>query len=88
MRIGLVNDMYEDRDACLNAARELAAEIAETAPLAVQGAKEVMNYCRDKTLRDGLKYAAARSVMILKANDIMEAMTAFMQKRKPKFEGK
>ena len=87
LRIGLVNDVYEDRDACLKAARELAEEIAQTAPLAVQGAKEVMNYCRDKNFRDGLKYAAARSVMVLKANDLMEAMMAFMQKRKPKFQG-
>jgi enoyl-CoA hydratase len=88
LRIGLVNDVYEDREACLKAARELAGEIADTAPLAVQGAKEVMNYSRDKNFRDGLKYAAARSVMVLKANDLMEAMMAFMQKRKPKFGGK
>ncbi len=87
-KIGLVNDVYEDRDALLEAARTLAAEIAETAPLAVQGAKEVMNYCRDKTNRDGLAYAAARSCLILKGNDIMEAVSAYMQKRKPNFEGK
>jgi enoyl-CoA hydratase len=88
LRIGLVNDVYPDREACLAAARALAEEIAATAPLAVQGAKEVMNYCRDKNIRDGLNYAAARSVMILKGADLMEAVMAFMQKRKPKFQGK
>ncbi len=88
LRIGLVNDVYPDRDACLAAARALAQEIADTAPLAVQGAKEVMNYGRDKSVRDGLIYAAARSVMVLKGADLMEAVTAYMQKRKPNFQGK
>jgi enoyl-CoA hydratase len=88
LRIGLVNDLYPDRDACLAAGRALAAEIAAVAPLAVQGAKEVMNYQRDKNTRDALTYAAARSVMILKGTDLMEAVTAYMQKRKAEFQGK
>lgn len=88
LRIGLVNDLYPDRDSCLAAARALAEEIAAAAPLAVQGAKEVMNYSRDKSHRDGLAYAAARSCLILKSGDLMEAVTAFMQKRKPDFKGK
>ncbi|OGP61120.1 MAG: enoyl-CoA hydratase [Deltaproteobacteria bacterium RBG_13_61_14] len=88
LRIGLVNDVFPDPESCLAAARELAQEIASAAPLAVQGAKEVMNYSRDKSLRDGLAYAAARSCLIIKAGDLMEAVTAFMQKRKPAFKGK
>jgi enoyl-CoA hydratase len=88
LRIGLVNDVYPDRDSCLAAARAMAEEIAQVAPLAVQGAKEVMNYCRDKNRRDGLNYAAARSVMVLKGVDLMEAVMAYMQKRPAKFQGK
>ncbi len=87
LRIGLLNDLYEDKEECLKEARKLVAEIAATAPLAVQGAKEVMNYQRDKSIRDGLAYAAARSCLVLKSNDLMEAITAFMQKRKPEFKG-
>lgn len=88
LRIGLVNDVYPDRESCLDAARELAGEIAATAPLAVQGVKEVLNFCADKNVRDGLAYAAARSCLILKSEDLVEAITAFMQKRKPEFKGK
>lgn len=88
LRMGLVNDVYDDQEALMAAARALATEIADAAPLAVQGAKEVMNYCEDKTHRDGLLYAAARSGLILKSGDLMEAVTAFMQKRKPDFKGK
>ncbi len=88
LRIGLVNDIYPDQESLLDAARNLAGEMADQAPLAVQGAKEVMNYCKDKSTRDGLLYAAARSVMILKSGDLMEAFTAFIEKRKPVFKGK
>lgn len=88
LRIGLVNDVYEDQESLMKAAEELAEEMAAAAPLAVQGAKEVMNYSEGKSMRDGLLYAAARSGLILKSGDLMEAMAAFMQKRKPEFKGK
>lgn len=87
LRIGLVNDVYADREACLDAAREMAREIAAVAPLAVQGAKQVMNYSADKSVRDGLKHAAALSCHILRGNDILEAFTAFIEKRPPNFKG-
>lgn len=88
LRIGLINDIYPDREACLSAARALAEEIASAAPLAVQGAKEVMNFSKDKNMRDGLLYAAARSCLVIKAGDLMEAVTSFMQKKKPDFKGR
>jgi enoyl-CoA hydratase len=88
LRIGLVNELYPDRDSCLAAARVMAQEIADAAPLAVQGAKEVMNYCRDKSMRAGLDYVAARNSLVLKSADVMEAAAAFIQKRKPDFKGK
>jgi len=88
LRIGLVNEIYPDRDSCLAAARAMAGEIAEAAPLAVQGAKQVMNYCRDKSIRDGLDYVAARNSLLLKSADVFEAAAAFIQKRKPEFKGR
>ncbi len=88
LRIGLVNDLYPDREACLAAARALAEEIAAAAPLAVQGAKEVINFSRDKNIRDGLAFSAARNCLILKSADVMESVAAFVQKRKPEFKGK
>jgi enoyl-CoA hydratase len=88
LQMGLVNAIYPDRDACLAAAREMAAEISAAAPMAVQGAKEVLNYCKDKSVRDGLEYVAARNALVLKSADLMEAVRAFMQKGKPEFKGK
>lgn len=86
--IGLVNAVYPDRNAMLEAAMNMAKEIGRNAPLGVQSAKQVMNYCRDKSIRDGLNYVAARNSQILRSADVIEAFTAFMQKRKPEFKGK
>jgi len=87
-RIGLVNDIYPDRESCLKAAYGLAAEIAAAAPMGVQGSKEVLNAVRDLSLSDSLAYVAARNCLILRSADVIEAFAAFMQKRKPDFKGK
>lgn len=85
--VNLVNEVYPDRDALLKGAGQLAGEIAEASPLAVQGVKEVLNYCRGKSIADGLEYVAARSAMILPSEDLAETMAGFMEKRKPAFKG-
>ena len=86
--IGLVNAVFQDRNALMEAAMTMAASIAHNAPLGVQSAKQVLNYCRDKSIRDGLNYVAARNSQILRSTDVVEAFSAFMQKRKPEFKGK
>lgn len=86
--INLVNEVYPDKESLLQGAEELALEIAAQAPLAVQGTKEVLNYCRGKSIADGLEYVAARSAMILPSEDLGEAMTSFLEKRTPEYEGK
>jgi enoyl-CoA hydratase len=84
----LVNDVYDDMETLFAKAGEMAVEIAEKSPLAVQASKDVLNYCIGKTVDDGLKYVAAMSSNIIPSHDLMEAVTAFTQKRKPNFTGK
>ena len=86
--ISLVNEVYPDQETLYAKALEMAEEIAGNPPLAVQGAKEVMLYDEDATLEQSLEYNAARSSMILPSEDLFEAMTAFVQKRKGNFKGK
>jgi enoyl-CoA hydratase len=83
--IHLVNEVYPDKESLLAAAKEMALEIASCSPLAVQSAKDVLNYCRGKSIADGLEYVAARSSMILPSDDLKETITAMMEKRKPIF---
>jgi enoyl-CoA hydratase/carnithine racemase len=83
----LVNEIYPDYEALINGAQELATAIAENPPLAVQASKDVLNYGIGKSIEDGLKYVASISANIIPSNDLMEAFTAFSQKRKPTFTG-
>ncbi len=86
-RIGLVNDVYTDRNELLAAARKLATEIAANAPLTVRGVKQVMDYGQDKSVADGLAYVAAWNAAFVASEDLGEALAAFMQKRPPEFKG-
>lgn len=84
----LVNAVYPDHDTLMAAAAAMAREIAANSPLAVQASKAVLNFCADKSVADGLRYVASVSANIIPSHDLMEAMTAFSEKRPPKFTGK
>jgi enoyl-CoA hydratase len=86
--IGLVNDVAPDAEAALAAARQLAAEVAANSPLAVQGTKAVLRACEDRSVADGLDYVATWNAGFLGSDDLVEAMTAFMEKRPPLFRGR
>lgn len=86
-RIGLVNRTYADSAAVLAGARSLADEIAANSPLAVQGTKTVLQAARARMVAEGLDYVATWNAGFLRSDDLMEAITAFMQKRPPDFSG-
>ena len=84
----LVNDVFPTKDALFEGAQALAEDIAANSPLAVQASKDVLNFGVGKGIDDGLNYVASMSANIIPSNDLTEAITAFMEKRKPKFTGK
>ena len=85
--IGLVNEVHTDADQVLAAARSMAAEIAANSPLAVQGTKAVLVASADRTVAEGLEYVATWNAGFLASDDLVEAMSAFMEKRKADFSG-
>jgi enoyl-CoA hydratase len=86
--IGLVNDAAGDAEGVLKAARALAGEIATNSPIAVQGTKAVLAANEGRTVAEGLDYVATWNSGMLASDDLVEAMTAFMEKRTPKFTGR
>ncbi len=84
---GLVNSVHADKDAVVTAAREMAGEIAANSPLAVQGTKLVLNYSDEHSTDDGLEHVAQWNSSFLRSNDINEALSAFIDKRTPKYSG-
>ena len=87
LAIQLVNDLFPDRETLEIKGKEMAEEIADNPPLAVQGAKEVFLFDEEASLEESLEYNAARSSMIVPSDDLMEAVSAYMQKRKGVFKG-
>jgi len=85
--MGLITHLCQDRDALYEKADELAGEIVDLPPLAVQGTKEVINYSRDNGIYPGLDYVAQKNASAVISEDIIEAVTAFLEKRKPVFKG-
>ena len=74
-------------DDVLAAATELAHEIAANSPLAVQGTKAVLRANDGRTVQEGLDYVARWNAMYLPSNDLREAMSSFLERRAPNFQG-
>lgn len=83
--IQLVNECYDSREKMMEDVQRIATAIAEKSPLTQRGLKEIMNYTRDHSIEDSLKYTAVWNSATLYSNDFMEAMQAGLQKRKPRF---
>ncbi len=83
--IGMVNRVFDSPESLLSAVNEIAATIAAKSPLAIRGAKEMLNYARDHSVADGLNYVATWNAAMLMSADLQEAMMAKMEKRAPQF---
>lgn len=82
---GLINRVVA-KDEVMNAAVELAAEIAANGPLAVQLTKALMR----AAVHDGAAAARAsheQSTAVFQSADAIEGSKAFMEKRPPHFTG-
>jgi enoyl-CoA hydratase len=86
-RIGLVNRVVPAGEA-LAAARELAARILANAPLAVAFTMDAIHNGLDLPLEDGLELEATLFGVCASTSDMREGMTAFLEKRPARFEGK
>lgn len=84
--IGLVNEIYPDHDALLEGVMDIAREIAKRSPLAVAGCKEMINYTRDHSVTDSLKYMATWQSGMFRPEDMMKVFMAKQQKQEPDFE--
>lgn len=87
LRIGLVNEVYESQAALLEAARAMAQRIAKNPPLVVQGVKQVLNASSEAAAAQGLQTVALWNSAFLPSSDLREALSAFLEKREPRFTG-
>ncbi len=87
LAINLVNHVFPDQETMNIEGMKMALEIAANPPLAVQGAKDVFLYNQGVPIDRALDFNAARSSMIMPSEDIFEAFSAYMQKKKGNFKG-
>lgn len=86
-RIGLVNKVVPNMDVVKQAVG-LAKKIASKGAVAVAKAMDAIKTGSEMTLEDGLKYEAKLFGEICETDDMQEGVSAFVQKRQPKFTDK
>lgn len=86
-RIGLVNGVYADAEAMMDAVMATARTIASKSPLAIWGSKEMLNYARDHSTADALRHVALWQAGMLHRDETARAVEAQRQKRETRFAG-
>ena len=84
--IGLINEVYENPKIMLEAVLSIASQIANHAPLAVTGAKRMINYSRDHSTQDGLDYVGLWSAAMLDNEAIKQSLVMRADGKIPIFE--
>lgn len=85
--IGLVNKVVPQEE-LMPTVLKLAGKIAKNAPVAVQLSKAAINRGINCDVVTGIAYEAEVFGLCFSTNDQKEGMAAFVEKRKPTFEGK
>ena len=76
------------REVYLDEALRLAREIATKSPLAVRLAKQAVLKAYELPLREGLEAERTAMYTLFSSEDQKEGMRAFIEKRKPTFQGR
>ena len=84
--VGLVSSLYDNQEGMLESAFEIAEKLASKTPLAMWVTKEVLNYSRDHSVKEGLDNVNLWNAATLHKEDVMTTMMSKMQKKKPEYK--
>lgn len=86
-KIGLVNSIVPINE-LMPTVLKMAEDLASKGPIALRHAKEAIMKGMDMTLEQGLRLEADLYFLLHTTKDRTEGITAFREKRDPRFEGK
>ena len=86
-RCGLINEVVPDNQV-LAKAKNVARMLATQAPLALAAIKRAVKTGLDEGLERGIEAEQSEMSALFGSADTQEGVTAFLQKRRPKFSGK
>jgi enoyl-CoA hydratase len=86
-RLGVI-EACVPRAELMDAARDIAREIAAKSPVVIRQVKRAFNTVEEMPERDGYRYEQSVTVELSKTEDAREAQRAFVEKRKPSFKGR
>jgi enoyl-CoA hydratase len=76
------------QEAWLEEAKRVARQVAARSPIALRLAKEAVDKAFEAPLSVGLEFERRAFYLARASNDATEGLTAFVEKRKPRFEGR
>lgn len=88
LRLGLVNRVVEEESLLTEAETLAHSIIATAAPLAARACLEAVTRGTRMPVEEGLKLEAELFASLFNTADVREGTRAFLEKRKPKFEGR
>lgn len=84
--LGFVNAVFADQESMLAEVMAIAGQIAANSPLAVTGCKEMLNYSRDHSVEDSLRYMATWQAGMFRPADMLESFQAKARKQAPQYD--
>lgn len=87
-QLGMITDLVETPEETLPMAREIASKIAGLPPLAVQGTKRSLSRLAMHRVMEVLDYSFSQQAITSASEDLMEAIAAFREKRRPEYHGR